>query len=65
MSKKKLFSEETTMIDNCQCVYCGHVFNGRDACNADMDRQTVTCPKCSKRMFVMISVEYTCQPIED
>ncbi|OMF54700.1 hypothetical protein BK138_16215 [Paenibacillus rhizosphaerae] len=65
MPKKKLFSEETMTIDNCQCVYCGHVFNGRSACNGDMDRQTVTCPKCRKLMFVSISVEYTCTPIED
>jgi len=63
--KKKLFSEETVKIDDCQCVYCGHIFNGRDACNADMDRRSVTCPECKEDMFVSISVEYTCHPIED
>lgn len=64
MSKKKLFSEETIMVDNCQCVYCGHIFNGREACNADMDRVTVRCTKCKKDMFVNISVEYLCTPLE-
>ncbi|MNH66490.1 hypothetical protein D3C73_185210 [compost metagenome] len=64
MSKKKLFSEETTMVDSCQCVYCGHVFNGRRACNADMDVRHITCPECEGEMDVMISVEYTCAPAE-
>ena len=65
MGKKKLFSEETVMVDDCQCVYCGHIFDGRNACNADMDCKCVTCPKCKKEMEVYISVEYTCRPIED
>lgn len=63
--KKKLFSEQTTRIDECQCVYCGHVFNGRNACNADMDRRFVTCPKCGEEMQVLLSIEYTCVPLED
>lgn len=57
--------EETVQIDNCQCVYCGHKFGGRSACNADMDCTTVTCPKCEKEMNVFISVEYTCSPVDD
>ncbi len=61
----KLYSEETVRVDDCQCVYCGHIFNGRNACNADMDCQIVTCPNCEKEMEVSISVEYTCHPIED
>jgi hypothetical protein len=65
MSKKKLFSEETVRVDDCQCVYCGHIFNGRNACNANMDCLSVTCPKCEKDMRVFISVEYTCTPYED
>lgn len=65
MGKKKLFSEETTSIDNCQCVYCGHIFGGRRAANADMDCRSVICPKCDKEMNVLISVEYTCIPLED
>jgi NAD-dependent SIR2 family protein deacetylase len=64
MAKKKLFSEETKMIDSCQCVYCGHIFSGRNACNADMDRSLVKCPKCEKEMQVFLSIEYTCVPME-
>lgn len=56
--------EETKRIDDCECVYCGHVFNGRNACNGDMDCKIVTCPKCKENMDVLISVEYTCQPID-
>jgi NAD-dependent SIR2 family protein deacetylase len=63
--KKKLFSEETKRIDECQCIYCGHIFNGRNACNADMDRRFVDCPKCGKEMQVLLSIEYTCVPLED
>lgn len=61
----KLFSEETVMVDDCQCVYCGHVFGGRNACNADMDCHTIKCPKCEKDMNVMLSIEYTCTPMEE
>jgi hypothetical protein len=65
MGKKKLFSEETVRVDDCQCVYCGHIFHGRNACNANMDCRSVTCPKCNKDMNVFISVEYTCTPLEE
>jgi len=64
MTKKKLFSEETTTIDNCQCVYCGHIFDGKRACNGNMDCKHVTCTKCAQENDIMISVEYTCVPIE-
>ena len=57
--------EETVQVDKCQCVYCGHKFGGRRACNDDMDCRTVECPKCEKEMNVFISVEYTCSPLED
>lgn len=56
---------ETKRIDDCECVYCGHIFDGRDACNADMDCSTVTCPNCSKEMLVLLSIEYTCLPCEE
>lgn len=62
---KELFSDQTQTIDDCQCVYCGHKFDGRDACNANMDCDMVTCPKCGKEMNVFVSIEYTCMPIED
>lgn len=57
--------KETTRVDACECIYCGHVFNGRRACNGDMDRNRVECPKCEKEMNVLLSIEYTCTPVED
>lgn len=57
--------QETKHIDDCECVYCGHIFDGKDACNGDMDCGVVECPNCEKEMFVMLSIEYVCQPIED
>lgn len=57
--------QETKHIDVCECVYCGHVFDGKDACNADMDCDIVECPNCEKEMLVMLSIEYVCQPQED
>lgn len=57
--------EETKHIDDCECVYCGHKFDGRNACNADMDATIIECPKCKKEMYVLLSTEYTCQPIND
>lgn len=65
MGKNKLFSEETVTVDNCQCVYCGHVFSGRDACNNNMDVLIVTCPECEKDMDVYLSIKYICRPLED
>lgn len=65
MPKKRLFAEETTKVDDCQCVYCGHIFGGRNACNANMDCNSVECPKCKKVMQVLLSIEYTCIPFED
>lgn len=57
--------QETKHIDDCECVYCGHIFDGKDACNGDMDCSTVECPNCEKEMLVMLSIEYVCQPLED
>jgi NAD-dependent SIR2 family protein deacetylase len=56
--------KETKHIDKCECVYCGHIFNGRNACNADMDETLITCPKCGKNMNVYISCEFLCREIE-
>lgn len=55
---------ETKTIDDIECVYCGHKFDGSAACNYDMDCRTVDCPKCGKEMEVSISVEFLCHPIE-
>lgn len=56
--------DETRCIDDCECIYCEHKFNGRNACNGDMDCQSVTCPKCGKEMYVSLSIEYLCTPID-
>jgi NAD-dependent SIR2 family protein deacetylase len=62
---KKYPVEETENWDDCECVYCGNMFNGRNATNANMDCQSVICPKCGKQMYVGISVRYMCTPIEE
>lgn len=31
--------ENTQRVDDCECIYCHHVFDGREACNGDMDRR--------------------------
>lgn len=60
---KKNFVEETTNIDNCECVYCGHKFDGQSAINNNLDTGTVICPNCKNEMRVLLSVTYTCQNI--
>jgi len=52
--------DSTTKIDDCECIYCYHVFDGREACNGNMDTSVVECPKCGKEMDVSLSVEYLC-----
>ena len=65
MPKKKYPTKETKCIDDCICVYCGHKFDGTEATNGDIDCIEIECPKCGREMYVMISVKYTCQPIEN
>jgi len=60
--EKKFPVEETNNVDKCECVYCGYMFNGRDAVDADLDTNFIICPKCKKRMKVFMSVEYLCLP---
>ena len=50
MTKKKYSIKETINYDVCECVYCGHIFNGREAMNGDMDKSSVECPNCEKEM---------------
>jgi len=57
--------DETKCIDDCECIYCGHFFDGEEATNNDMDCNVVTCPKCGKDMSISVSIEYMCTPIED
>lgn len=64
-SREKYPTDQTKHIDNCICPYCGYKFDGRDACNGDMDCSVITCPKCKKDMQVYLSIEYLCVAIED
>ncbi|MFA6831873.1 MAG: hypothetical protein WCR36_06350 [Bacteroidaceae bacterium] len=57
--------KQTVCVDDVICPYCGFKFDGRNATNADMDCQSVTCSKCGKEMDIMISVEYTATTIDD
>jgi len=52
--------KQTTCIDNIKCPICGHLFNGQEAINGDMDcmSQDVYCPNCGVYMDIDISVEY-------
>jgi NAD-dependent SIR2 family protein deacetylase len=65
MTKKKYSIKETINYDVCECVYCGHIFNGREAMNGDMDKSSVECPNCEKEMNISISVQYVCTEICD
>ena len=57
--------KETKNIDNCVCVYCGHKFDGQTAIDNNLDEIIIDCPKCGKQMYVLMSVEYTCQSIDE
>lgn len=57
--------DQTICFDDCECVYCGHKFDGREATNANMDCAGVTCPNCKGEMFVHLSIEYMCTPVQD
>jgi len=56
--------KQTNTADSCECVYCGHLFDGRAACNGDMDCHAVQCPKCGKWNCVSMSIEYLCEEME-
>lgn len=56
--------DETTTVDDIECVYCGHIFNGNEACNYDLSCQSVECPECGKEMFISISPQFTCRPVD-
>ena len=57
--------KETLHVDNCECVYCGHMFDGGKASNYDMTEDRIDCPKCKRKMKVFISCEYLCREILD
>lgn len=54
---------EKTNVDDCECVYCGFKFDGKEAINNDLDECIVYCPSCDAEMSVLMSVEYTCQEL--
>lgn len=56
--------KQTNSIDNIECPYCGTLFDGREACNGDMDCRCVTCPKCERDIAVSMSIEYFAEEME-
>jgi NAD-dependent SIR2 family protein deacetylase len=57
--------KNTKNIDDVECIYCHHKWNGDEATNYDTSTSIITCPKCNKEMGVMQSVEYECHEIEE
>lgn len=57
--------KHTKNIDNCECIYCHHKFDGHTAINNNLDTLIVECPKCNRQMGVLLSVEYSCYELED
>ena len=57
--------EDTKNIDDCECIYCHHKFDGHNAINNNLDTVTVECSKCNREMGVLLSVEYVCHELED
>lgn len=56
--------DNTQRIDDCECIYCHHVFDGKQACNSNMDAGVVECPKCGREMGVSLSIEYLCYSVD-
>ena len=54
----------TKNVDDCECIYCHHKFDGSRAINNDLDSVSVECPKCNKEMGILLSVEYECYELE-
>lgn len=51
--------KQTKTIDNIECPSCGCEFDGAEAINYDISNShTVSCPRCSRKMSVDVSVEY-------
>jgi len=57
-------ADSTQRIDDCECIYCHHVYDGREACNDDMGASVAECPKCGKEMCVNLSIEYLCYSVD-
>lgn len=55
--------KETKRVDDIECPYCGHIFDGGRATNYDTTKNGVECPSCGKEIYVMQCVEYTAQTV--
>lgn len=33
--------KQTIRVDDCECVNCGHIFDGSDACNGDKTQESI------------------------
>lgn len=51
--------------NNCRCIFCKCEFNGRIACNGNMNAKYVICPNCKRKMKVYLKIEYTCVEVEN
>lgn len=56
--------ENTKNIDNVECIYCHHKWDGGGATNYDIQESIIKCPKCKKEMGVLQSVEYECYELD-
>ena len=56
--------KETFGVEKCECVYCGCVFNGRNAINQDLGTGEVICPECHRVMDVFVGCEFVCREKE-
>lgn len=68
MAKFRKPLAQTKHIDQWKCPWCrelggdeGDLTDGTPDVHMDY---SVECPHCGKEVLVMMSVEYTCQPIE-
>lgn len=57
--------DNNSTVDNIRCPYCYKEFDGREACNGDMDTTMVTCPKCGKDVSISMSIQYDSYKIEE
>lgn len=56
--------ENTKNIDECECIFCHHKWDGNIATNYDTSERIIKCPKCGKEMGVIQSVEYECHELD-
>ena len=67
MAKQRKPLAQTKTVDWWKCPWCREVNSTLDLRGGNPDPAVeicVECPHCGKEVLVMMSVEYTCQPIE-